>query len=66
MATDKDTLRITTEAQGVLVDPSDASPYLSRHHSEVPAGLFDANKIQGHIVRPGIDEHLGRVAVLLC
>ena len=28
MAPNKDTLRITTEARGVLVDPSDASPYL--------------------------------------
>jgi len=66
MATDKDTLRIATEVRGVLVDPSDASPYLPRHRPEVAAGLFDINKIQRHIVRPSIDKHFGRVAVLLC
>src|SRR5215471_2787464 len=66
MAPDEDTLRIATEARGVLVDPSYASPYLRGHHPEVPAGLFDGNKVQRHIVRPSTDKHLGRVAEILC
>src|SRR6516225_9035266 len=66
MAADENTLRIAAEARRVLVDPSDAPPHLCRDHAEIPAGLFDGNKIQRYIVRPGIDEHLGRVAVLLC
>ena len=66
MAPDKDAFRIATEARGILVDPCDASPHLRRYRPEVPASLFDGDKIQGHIVRSGIDEHFGRVAVLLC
>src|SRR5262249_34766185 len=66
MATNKNTLWIAAEARGILVDPSDASLYLRRHHPEVPTGFFDGHKIQRYIVRSGIDEHLSRVAVLLC
>ena len=65
MTTDKDALRIAPEARRVLVHPRDPSPDLRRHRPEVPTGLLNGNKIQRHIVRPGIDEHLGRVAVLL-
>src|SRR5262245_65946263 len=66
MTPDEDTFRIATKARGILVEPCDTSPYLRRHRPKVPASLFDGDKIQGHIVRPGIDENLGRIAVLLC
>src|ERR1700741_3893105 len=61
-----DSLGIASEARGVLVDPGDTGTYLRRHHTEVPARLLHRNEVQCDVVRPGIDEHLGGIAVLFC
>jgi len=54
MTTDKDTLRIASEARRVLVHPRDPSPHLRRHRPEVPTGLLNGNKIQRYAaVRDG-------------
>src|SRR6201982_1059505 len=59
-----DSVGIASEARGVLVDPGDAAAYLRRHHAEVPARLLHRNEVQCDVMRPGIDEHLGGIAVL--
>src|SRR6476619_4941239 len=66
MAAYVDSVRIASEARSVLVDPGDTATYLRRHHAEVPAHLLHRNEVQRDVMRPGIDEHLGGIAVLFC
>jgi len=59
-----DSVGISAETRGVLVDPGDTAAYLRRHHAEMSTGLLDRNEVQGDVMRPGLDEHLRRVAVI--
>src|ERR1700730_15783763 len=59
-----DSAGVASEARGVLVDPGDTAAFLCRHHTEVPARLLHRNEVQCDVMRPGIDEHLGGIAVL--
>src|SRR3954465_3593962 len=61
-----DSVGIASEARGVLVDPGDTATYLRRHHTEVPAHLLHRDEVQCDVMRSGIDEHLGGIAVLFC
>src|SRR5882762_1620989 len=66
MAAYVDSVGIASEARSVVVDPGDTATYLRRHHTEVPAHLLHRNEVQCDVMRPGIDEHLGGIAVLSC
>src|SRR5215207_10256021 len=59
-----DAVRIAAEARGILVDPGDGSAALIRHRQQVAVQLPHIVEIDRDKMRAGIDEYLGRKAVI--
>src|SRR5216684_2892418 len=59
MTRDVEPTRISAEARGVLVNPGDGTAHLVRHRPEAVRGVLHPHKVGNHVMRPGVDEHLG-------
>src|SRR5512135_1245727 len=65
MAADIDALGIATEALGIFVDPGGGAADLRRQRAEVSAGGLHLDKVEGYVMRSGVDEHLRRESGIL-
>ena len=65
MAADIEPFRIATETRRVPIGPGDGAAHLLGHDAQIAVRRADRNEIQHDVMRAGIDQHFGRIGIVL-
>src|SRR5512143_2450671 len=65
MAADVESAGVAAETRGIFVGPGNSTPHLFRHDADVTIRRAHRSEIERDVIYTGIDEKLGREAVVL-